>query len=103
MSKLIVYTQDGDLKSIGINPKFTDKEIKEFAKKIVPKGIDYEIKTEEEYLNLPEKIAEKKRVEWLDKRLKGYGSINFQLDMIYHDGLDTWKEHIKKVKEENLI
>lgn len=29
----------------------------------------------------------------------GYGTTGEQFDMIYHDGLDTWKVHIEAIKE----
>lgn len=32
-------------------------------------------------------------------RVKAYPSITDQLDMLYHGGLDAWKEEINKVKE----
>ena len=37
----------------------------------------------------------------LEKRIKEYGTIGDQLDMIYHDGIDTWKAHILTVKQNN--
>lgn len=39
--------------------------------------------------------------QWQQQRINGYGSIEDQLDMIYHNGLDAWQEHIKTVKENN--
>jgi len=35
------------------------------------------------------------------KRIKEYGSIGEQLDMIYHKGLDSWKNHVTAVKLNN--
>lgn len=32
-------------------------------------------------------------------RKEAYGSIEDQLDMIYHKGLDGWQKHIKKIKK----
>lgn len=32
-------------------------------------------------------------------RKEEYGSIEDQLDMIYHKGLDDWQQHIKKIKK----
>lgn len=37
----------------------------------------------------------------LAKRSQEYGAIGEQLDMIYHDGLDAWKDHIAAVKLNN--
>ncbi len=42
---------------------------------------------------------ELKRV--LEIRQREYGSVGEQLDMIYHQGLDAWKAHIQRVKDEN--
>ncbi len=33
------------------------------------------------------------------QRLRAYPEIRDQLDQIYHDGIDTWKETIKAVKD----
>ena len=35
---------------------------------------------------------------WVDKRTEAYGSWQEQLDMMYHE---TWKDHVKSVKDEN--
>lgn len=34
-------------------------------------------------------------------RAAEYGSLEFQLDYIYHNGLDAWKAHIEQVKLNN--
>tara|TARA_R100001079_G_scaffold99885_1_gene64133 strand:- start:7 stop:282 length:276 start_codon:yes stop_codon:yes gene_type:complete len=38
-------------------------------------------------------------IEYIDKRAAEYPSIVDQLDDIYHNGLDGWKETIKAVKD----
>ena len=43
-------------------------------------------------------LAEQERIRYKEQRIKGYGSIGDQLDMIYHKGLDAWKAHIATVK-----
>ena len=35
------------------------------------------------------------------KRRMEYGSLESQLDMIYHDGIDAWKEKIRLIKEKH--
>lgn len=70
MSKLIVYTQEGKIKSIGTNPKCTDKEINDVAKKLVPEGIDYEIKTVEEFEAIPEVVSERNTQKLLVAKIK---------------------------------
>lgn len=37
--------------------------------------------------------------EYKDLRAKEYPSIVDQLDLIYHEGLDSWKEQINTIKE----
>lgn len=37
----------------------------------------------------------------LEIRQREYGTVGEQLDMIFHQGLDTWKAHIQRVKDEN--
>lgn len=36
---------------------------------------------------------------WADIRAKAYPSIADQLDIIFHDGIDTWKTIIQSVKD----
>lgn len=36
---------------------------------------------------------------YLAQRLAAYPSIESQLDMIYHEGVDAWKEKIAEIKE----
>ena len=38
-------------------------------------------------------------IEYIEKRKKEYPSIVDQLDDIYHNGIDGWKETIKAVKD----
>lgn len=111
MSKLIVYTQEGKRKSIGVNPHCTDEEIESIAEKLVPEGIEYQIITEEEYNNIPEVVQEKALQECYNNRIRGYGTIGDQLDMIFHELKDTgsistsgeWFNNINTVKLNNII
>ena len=36
--------------------------------------------------------------DYKEERRKEYPSIEEQLDMIYHKGIDYWKQHISRVK-----
>lgn len=38
-------------------------------------------------------------LDYKEKRLYAYPSINDQLDMIFHEGLDAWKAKIQEVKD----
>lgn len=38
-------------------------------------------------------------LDYKEKRLISYPSINDQLDMIFHEGLDAWKAKIQEVKD----
>lgn len=40
-----------------------------------------------------------KATAWFRNRQKAYPSIEDQLDIIYHKGLDAWKAQIKNVKD----
>lgn len=40
-----------------------------------------------------------KSIQYLDDRRINYPSIEDQLDLLYHVGIDGWKEIIKKVKD----
>ena len=40
-------------------------------------------------------------LEYKSNRAKEYPSIADQLDEIYHNGIDSWKVKIKKVKDDN--
>ena len=42
---------------------------------------------------------EVKRFSYYHKRKEAYPSIEDQLDIIYHDGYEAWKQKIKEVKE----
>jgi len=44
-------------------------------------------------------VNELKAQEYIYKRLEAYPSISEQLDDIYHNGIDKWKETIKTVKD----
>jgi hypothetical protein len=37
---------------------------------------------------------------YADLRRVAYPSVEEQLDMIYHDGIDAWKTEIKKIKDQ---
>jgi hypothetical protein len=56
--------------------------------------------TEEEVLKEAKRLAN----EWQNKqyqrdRILEYPSIQNQLDLLYHGGLDVWKEEINKIKQ----
>jgi hypothetical protein len=36
---------------------------------------------------------------YFDKRIAEYPSIHEQLDTIFHEGLDAWKEQIQAIKD----
>tara|TARA_R100001086_G_scaffold52338_1_gene23350 strand:+ start:658 stop:990 length:333 start_codon:yes stop_codon:yes gene_type:complete len=38
-------------------------------------------------------------ITYVDKRISEYPSVNEQLDKIYHNGIDGWKETIKAIKD----
>lgn len=42
--------------------------------------------------------AYKDSIRYMSQRRKEYGSIEDQLDMMYHQGFDAWKQHIAAVK-----
>ena len=44
-------------------------------------------------------VNELKAQEYIIKRAENYPAITEQLDDIYHNGIDGWKETIKKVKD----
>jgi hypothetical protein len=37
--------------------------------------------------------------QWIINRVNAYGSINSQLDMLFHQGYDGWKTFIQSVKD----
>ena len=48
------------------------------------------------------KLAEEAtKVAYKEIRKEEYGSIESQLDMIYHKGIDAWKAHVATVKANN--
>lgn len=57
-----------------------------------------------EYLKIPgneieDKLKKYADVAYIDKRAVAYPDIRDQLDEIYHNGIDAWKETIKEVKD----
>jgi len=66
-------------------------------------GIEYTLTPAEEtqlLSNIANIKAEKEATKYMFDRAKAYPSIADQLDIIYHQGLDAWKEVITQVKEE---
>jgi len=58
--------------------------------------------TEEEILQFSQESEEnnlKRQNDYVSKRKEEYPPITEQLDMIYHFGVDYWKEEITKIKE----
>lgn len=59
--------------------------------------------TQEEEIQRQEEIKTQKDLleknKWLENRKLEYPSIADQLDDIYHNGIDGWKETIKAVKD----
>lgn len=51
--------------------------------------------TEEERLDMVQS-----NLSYSDKRALKYPSFGEQLDLIYHQGIDVWKQEIKKIKDE---
>ena len=51
--------------------------------------------TEEERLDMVQS-----NLSYSDKRALKYQSFGEQLDLIYHQGIDVWKQEIKKIKDE---
>lgn len=49
--------------------------------------------------NVLEIIVDDEDKKYIAQRLESYPSIQDQLDMIYHDGIDAWKSAIAEVKE----
>jgi len=39
------------------------------------------------------------QLSYTEKRIGEYPSISEQLDILYHNGFDTWKSEIKKIKD----
>lgn len=61
---------------------------------------ELEIPSKEEVLNEARRIDEQdelNKYQW--KRSLEYPRIEEQLDLLYHGGLDAWREEINKVKE----
>lgn len=44
--------------------------------------------------------AESDKKKYISQRMAAYGRVEDQLDFIFHNGLDAWKEKIAKIKEE---
>jgi len=58
------------------------------------------VPTEESILNAYEDWVEaEKKIQYQQDRASAYPSIQDQLDMLYHQGIDGWKVEIKKVKD----
>ena len=59
-------------------------------------------KPTEEEVNLEVERLQKKweDAEYQRLRARAYPSIEDQLDLLYHGGLDAWKEEINKIKEQ---
>lgn len=68
-------------------------------------GKDYYLTSQDEFeINQKEsewesQSSERALKECYSERVKAYGAVGDQLDMIYHDGIDTWKAHIETIKE----
>ena len=57
---------------------------------------------EAQFLEFAEwQIDTQKERQYIDDRQKAYPLITDQLDQIYHEGIDAWKETIKAVKDAN--
>lgn len=67
----------------------------------VPMSEDEIIQRKLEEIEWKSKKDERKLKVVLNKRKDEYGDIGEQLDMIFHSGIDAWKAHIQKVKDEN--
>ena len=73
------------VQSVSYEEQWVEKEPEKSHKEYIDLGT---AKTEEEQLKLCHKA-----------RKEEYGSIEDQLDMIYHLGLDGWQRHIAKIKK----
>lgn len=67
------------------------------TKKIIDKGKEVQIEVNKEEL---EKRLEKYFSNYVNARKIAYPSIEDQLDLIYHKGIDSWKYMISKIKDE---
>lgn len=47
----------------------------------------------------PEQAAEDSHISYATKRKQSYPSFADQLDMIFHEGIDVWRERIQSVKD----
>lgn len=65
-------------------------------------GVEVEMSAEEE-AQIREEWAknesEAAKNEYARNRLSEYPTIRDQLDLIYHEGLDSWKDKIKSIKD----
>ena len=102
------------IRELILRNKFEDIE-KELEKKFNIKNFEFIKKTKKDYEEEKRKEEEEKEKEKFEKeRLEAekkpsekyadfrkleYPSISEQLDKIYHEGLDSWKKEIKKVKD----
>lgn len=64
----------------------------------IPPEILRDIKTEQDRWDFFEHIAEQDRLEYRNIRKHYYPSVEEQLDMIYHLGIEGWREEIDKIK-----
>ena len=65
-------------------------------------GVKVELTAEEVEATLAERAADKVKQEanqYIYDRQSEYPPIQDQLDKMYHDGFDAWKEDIKAVKD----
>lgn len=63
-----------------------------------PKEIEEVLAREAEWVS---KAGERELAAIQMVRKREYGSVEDQLDMIYHQGIDVWKAHVKQVKDNN--
>lgn len=47
----------------------------------------------------PEQTADDGHISYATKRMQNYPSFADQLDMIFHEGIDVWRERIQSVKD----
>lgn len=61
---------------------------------------DISAPSEEEVFNESKRLEEEaEKNQYQFKRMLAYPDFGSQLDIIYHQGLDAWREEINKVKE----
>jgi copper homeostasis protein CutC len=70
--------------------------------KINKNGVDYILTAEEEaehLANIAKLKEEKKSTQYQFDRMREYPSAGEQFDIIFHQGLDAWKEQIQAIKD----